>query len=134
MPDYWIVTVGAFNSSSCYFCKAEIRQVFTFGDNIVGLVWEKSYFIQFMKMILSTVTSIKPTGQDVAGLVTELISKPGICTSLVTVRDTVYSSTKLPGLSDSDIPGTPTSRSVATAATVTCRERRKEESLLGLPL
>lgn len=51
MPDYRIVTVGAFHSSLGDFGKAEVRQVFTFGDDIVRLVREKSYFIQFMKMI-----------------------------------------------------------------------------------
>ena len=81
------------------------------------------------KYTLPTVASIKPTGQDIASLVTELISKPGISTSLITVRNTVQTSAKLPGLSNSNTPSTPASCDVATPATVTCRGRKRTGSL-----
>lgn len=78
---------------------------------------------------LPTVASIKPAGQDVAGLVTELISEPGVCTPLITVRDTVYSSAKVPGLDNAQAPGSPASGTVATSSTVTCRRRGQRQNL-----
>lgn len=81
-----------------------------------------------IKNTLPTIASIKPTGQNIAGLVTELIGEPGICTSLVTIRDTAYSPTELPGLSDSETPRASTSWNIATRCTATCRGTRKTES------
>lgn len=80
------------------------------------------------KYTLPTVASIKPTGQDIAGLVAKFISEPGICTSLITVRDTVYSSSKLPGLSKSNTPGSPATCNIATPSAVTCTRGRRTES------
>lgn len=91
-------------------------------SNAQGLLSPYSFSIDYYDNIytLPTVASIKPAGQDVAGLVTELISKPGVCTPLITVRDTVYSSTKVPGLDSSQAPGSPASSTIATPSTVTC--------------
>lgn len=99
-------------------------------SNAQGFLSPYSFSIDYYDNIytLPTVASIKPTGQDVAGLVTELISEPGVCTPLITVRDTIYSSTEVPGLDSSQAPGSPGSGTVATPSTVTYRGRRKTES------
>lgn len=79
------------------------------------------------KLTLATVPHIEPTGENVAGLVTELVCEPGVGTALIAVwrpPKTSETSCKLPHLSTSSTrPPTDPGRK-PTAPCCTCQIKR----------
>lgn len=69
---------------------------------------------------LATVAGVEPASQDVAGLVAELVSQPGIGTALAAVGDTAESTTELPGLTTGHAARASSAAHVAAASAAPC--------------